>query len=297
MFRRLEEKQLIAAAAAFFLVLASCRSGPELALPAGGGAAYLPEGRLVYASARAADNRELVRKLLDRFEIKTQGVRYLADNSRMIHAAVAPELVLVAEGGFSRGLIDVGLGMDKSWRKAEVKAGGASVEVWRSRDLSMAIPSDELVVAWTTPAGDRSSSTESAVLERLYGRPERPALSEAVMAALRGHDVAVYIPSDSGSFDFPLRHASAYLDRSAGADYELTGLLAAAESRDPRILNVLVRVVMAGWLSSLGVKDLKTVQSELVVSVEGSNVALRGLKFSPADLIELAAKLAGGGGP
>jgi len=292
------EGRLKAALALAVAVLAigfgACRTpSPPVVLPHVSQA--LPEGRDFYFFLSVPKNRAFLERFFRESGLASRGSDYLIANSRLMYGAASitsgrePGLVLVAEGDYSKSLVEFGIGLESGWDVVERKAGSGAFRAFREKasGFEIAIPNDRLMILAT------GSTAES--LERI-AVPAEGALPKGAAAEFEAHAAAAFLPAPAETvIGLASPEAPAfdrlYLFADAGSSsYDLSGRLSVRDERDGRVLASVLKLFLAEKMSQQGFGFEET-RRRLGIEHRGTILAFSGFVFPESDLATLLGAL------
>jgi hypothetical protein len=243
-----------------------------------------------------AENAELLQGFLE----DSTGSRYFLEHTRVMYGAVrqaekdaksGAAFLIAAEGDYSVGLVEFGVGTDAAWEEKNIPVGESQARYYRNKDTGMelAIPSPALIL------------TGSGVAERLgalYAGAASP-LQGDTLAALESHSAGFYLPKVGKTglppllppnAPIPLKEATLFadpLDRplpgdatagGKGEGYAVEGTLVFASGKDAMGAAFLLRMMFSTLMGAQGM-SLADIRQVLKITPEGEKLHFSGITF------------------
>jgi hypothetical protein len=264
--------------------LAACGTTPP-ALPPVHPAAALPPDMDAYFYLSVAENTELLRGFTEAGGDSTMGSRYFLEHSRSIYGAVSKteggaDLLIAAEGDYSVGLVEFGIGTDDAWEETYVLIAEGEARYYRNRlsGMEIAIPSPQLILMGSGVAGR---------LAWLYAGAAPP-LREDTLGSLESHAAGFYLPraGKTGLPPFippdspiPLQEALLLADPSGrDGSYTASGRLLFTDDKHTLGAAMMLRLAFSSLMTQQG-HSLAEIRQSLKLAAEAQSIVFSGLSL------------------
>jgi hypothetical protein len=234
------------------------------------------------------ENEDLLRAFM---QGDSMGSRYFLEHTAVMYGAIQQRpaaeggglnsFVIAAQGEYSVGLVEFGIGRESAWEEALVSVPGGEARYYRNKDTGMeiAIPSPALMLMGSG-VGER--------LAELYVGASSP-VREDTLAILESHSAGFYLPRTAKTglppllppnAGLPLKEALLLADPAVPEDngYAVSGSLKFATDRDAMGAAFMLRLAFSGLMSSQG-KSLAEIRQTLKVAPEGDTIQFSGITF------------------
>lgn len=291
---RLKAALALAVAAVLAFGLGACRTpSPPVVLPHASRA--LPEGRDFYFFLSVPKNRAFLERFFRESGLASRGSDYLIANSRLVYGAASiasgrePGLVLIAEGEYSKSLVEFGIRLESGWEGVERRTGTGSFRAFQEKatGFEIAVPNDSLMIL--------AAGSTAECLERI-AVPAADALPRGAAAEFESHAAAAFLPTPAETV-IGLASPSApafdrlYLFADAGSSsYDLSGRLSVRDERDGRALASVLKLFLAEKMAQQGF-DLENTRRRLGIEHRGTILAFSGFVFPEDDLAAILVAL------
>jgi hypothetical protein len=210
-----------------------------------------------------------------------------ADKSGEVNAGKSgAEFLIAAQGEYSVGLVEFGVGTDAAWEEKNIPVGESQARYYRNKDTGMelAIPSPALIL------------TGSGVAERLgalYAGADSP-LRDDTLAALESHSAGFYLPKVGKTglppllppnAPIPLKEAVLFADPRAGGDaggktegYAVAGTLVFENEKAVPMAAFMLKMMFSSQMGSQGM-SFAEIQQTLKITPEGEKLHFSGITF------------------